>query len=673
MPGLPVVGEEFAGYQLLAVLGRGGMSIVYRADNPRLGNVIALKVMAPELADDDVFRARFLEESRIAAGLNHPNVVPIHDSGTCDGLLYVAMRYVTGTDLRQMLKERGPVPPETAVFLLSQAARALDTAHGHGLLHCDVKPGNLLVEQTIDDTDPYHLYLTGFGITKHVPEHTGLIATRGFLGTVDYIAPEQIRGLSVLGMADQYSLGCVLYECLTGRVPFERDLNTAILWAHVEEQPTPPTTLDPGLPRAVDEVFARVLAKQPSDRYGSCREFMAAAQAALEYPPHPSYPAEVQGRHPAEITHEPADVHGDGAEDIAGLVWARSDQEDEPRVGAPAPGPDTVLGGADSSPPRERPPWERPPDAGRGRGRRPSPRRRARWLVLLTAVAVALAAGAGIAVAKMTGGGTSTVTLAGNGASASPSASTHPSATTHPSASPARSASPAPSTNMGVEVGSGESGPGTLAGVLAAANSSEEGKGLLPFEKCGEYQQNASGQVICTAPVPGVVEVYYQNYSSLTALYQAYETEIAELDGGVFRQNTGHCGNGAVSYAEFGWNQEEGHPHNFTVAQMVSGQVPQIFASGRMACFATRTPHGVSQDLVWTINNGPAMGVAIGTGSPMPVYQLWASLHHAVLFRGTEMCGTAGRMNMHDIPTGNLKVVPVCPPGVQALPASPPA
>jgi hypothetical protein len=673
MPGLPVVGEEFAGYQLLAVLGRGGMSIVYRADNPRLGNVIALKVMAPELADDDVFRARFLEESRIAAGLNHPNVVPIHDSGTCDGLLYTAMRYVTGTDLRQMLKERGPLPPETAVFLLSQAARALDTAHGHGLLHRDVKPGNLLVEQTIDDADPYHLYLTGFGITKHVPEHTGLIATRDVLGTVDYIAPEQIRGLSVLGMADQYSLGCVLYECLTGRVPFERDLNTAILWAHVEEQPTPPTMLDPGLPRAVDEVFARVLAKQPGDRYGSCREFMGAAQEALEQPVRPPYPAELHGGHPAEITHELADMHGAGTESLAGLVWARSDQEDEPRVGAPAPGADTVLGGADSSPPRERPPWERPPDAGRGRGRRPGPRRRARWLVLFTAVAVALAAGAGIAVAKMTGGGTSTVALAGNGASASPSVSTHPSASTHASVTTHPSASPAPSTNMGVEVGSGESGPGTLAGVLAAANSSEEGKGLLPFEKCGEYQQNASGQVICTAPVPGVVEVYYQNYSSLTALYQAYKTQIAELDGGVFRQNTGHCGNGAVSYAEFGWNQEEGHPHNFTVAQMASGQVPQIFASGRMACFATRTPHGVSQDLVWTINNGPAMGVAIGTGSAMPVYQLWASLHHAVLFRGTEMCGTAGRMNMHDIPTGNLKVVPVCPPGVQALPASPPA
>jgi hypothetical protein len=224
---------------------------------------------------------------------------------------------------------------------------------------------------------------------------------------------------------------------------------------------------------------------------------------------------------------------------------------------------------------------------------------------------------------------------------------------------------------MGVQVGTGESGPGTLAGILRAADNSAEGKGLLPPAKCGNYQQNAAGAIVCTAPVPGVAEIFYQNYSSLAALYSAYTTEVAELDGGTFRQNTRTCGNGAVSYAEFGWNQEEGHPHDFTVAQMASGQVGQIFAAGRMACFATRTPHGVSQDLVWTIDGGPAMGVAIGSGSPSAVYQLWASLHHAVLFRGTEMCGTAPRMNMNDIPTGNLKVIPVCPAGVQAVSASP--
>ncbi|MGH3282134.1 MAG: serine/threonine-protein kinase, partial [Trebonia sp.] len=281
MRDLPLVGDAFAGYRLLAVLGHGGMSTVYRAENPRLGNVIALKVMAPELADDDAFRARFLEESRMAAGLNHPNAVPIHDSGSSGGLLYIAMRYVVGADLRQVLKKSGRLPPETAVFLLGQAARALDTAHRRGLVHGDVKPGNLLVERASDDGDPDHVYLTDFGITRYAGERTGLTATGQFIGTLDYIAPEQARGMPVLGLADQYSLGCVLYECLTGRVPFERDLDAAVIWAHIEEQPTRPTILQADLPHAVDDVFARVLAKQPGDRFGSCREFMAAAREAL--------------------------------------------------------------------------------------------------------------------------------------------------------------------------------------------------------------------------------------------------------------------------------------------------------------------------------------------------------------------------------------------------------
>ena len=284
MPELPLVGDEFAGYRLRSVLGRGGMSVVFQAEHPRLGNVVAIKVLAPELASDDVFRTRFLEESRIAASMNHPNVIPIHDMGASDGLLYIVMRYVSGTDLRQMIKKRGRLQPEVAVFLLSQAARALDAAHAKGLVHRDVKPGNLLVERSNDDDDPDHLYLADFGITKRVMTHTGLTSTGQFLGTVDYVAPEQIRGPSVAslaGMADQYSLGCVLYECLTGRVPFEKDMIPAIIWAHVEEDPVQPTALRPDLPPAVDEVFARVLAKQPGDRYRNCREFMDAARTAL--------------------------------------------------------------------------------------------------------------------------------------------------------------------------------------------------------------------------------------------------------------------------------------------------------------------------------------------------------------------------------------------------------
>jgi serine/threonine-protein kinase len=281
MPELPLVGDEFAGYRLRSVLGRGGMSVVFQAEHPRLGNVVAIKVLAPDLASDDIFRTRFLEESRIAASMNHPNVIPIRDTGASDGLLYIVMRYVSGTDLRQMIKKRGRLQPEVAVFLLSQAARALDAAHAKGLVHRDVKPGNLLVERGNDDDDPDHLYLADFGITKRVMTHTGLTSTGQSLGTVDYVAPEQIRGPSVTRLADQYSLGCVLYECLTGRVPFGKDMVPAIIWAHVEEQPTQPTLLRPDLPPAVDQVFARVLAKQPGDRYRSCREFMEEARAAL--------------------------------------------------------------------------------------------------------------------------------------------------------------------------------------------------------------------------------------------------------------------------------------------------------------------------------------------------------------------------------------------------------
>jgi YVTN family beta-propeller protein len=428
MTELPLVGEEFAGYRLVSVLGRGGMSIVLRAENPRLGNVIALKVLDPALASNDIFRTRFLEESRIAASMNHPNVIPIHDMGSSDGLLYIAMRCVAGTDLRQMLKKRGRLQPETAVFLLEQAARALDAAHRRGLVHRDVKPGNLLVERGNDGSDPDHVYLADFGITKHLGGRTGLTSTGAFLGTIDYVAPEQIRGISVIGLADQYSLGCVLYECLTGRVPFEKDLDAAIIWAHVEESPTQPTRLRPDLPPAVDEVFARVLAKNPGDRYGTCREFMTAAREALgplAEPLSPSgslpmrapmsgsatYPAEpgayMGGQFspepgsylgaqfgsqpdlylPAELAHEPADAQqadayqGDAHQAPAPATnWSSfSATPPLPPAGAPAP---------------PAPPAPPGPHGGRRRGRR----RGRGWLV----AAAALVLVAGGAVAGMT-------------------------------------------------------------------------------------------------------------------------------------------------------------------------------------------------------------------------------------------------------------------------------
>jgi serine/threonine-protein kinase len=441
MAELPLVGEEFAGYRLVSVLGRGGMSIVFRAENPRLGNVIALKVLDPALASDDIFRTRFLEESRIAASMNHPNVIPIHDMGSSDGLLYIAMRCVTGTDLRQMLKKRGRLQPETAVFLLEQAARALDAAHRRGLVHRDVKPGNLLVERGNDSSDPDHMYLADFGITKHLSGRTGLTSTGAFLGTIDYVAPEQIRGISVLGLADQYSLGCVLYECLTGRVPFEKDLDAAIIWAHVEELPTLPTLLRPDLPPAVDEVFARVLAKRPGDRYGTCREFMIAAREALgplAEPLSPSgslrmrpptsgaalYPAEPESYQgvlygsqpdpypPTELAHESADAYQANAYQADAYQAPTTNWSSIPAAPPLPPAGQPVPPGPPGGPRRGR-------HRGRGRG----------WLVAAAAlVLVAGGAAAGMTIA-LAGGHNSPAAGAAKTPAAARAASSAPSVT----------------------------------------------------------------------------------------------------------------------------------------------------------------------------------------------------------------------------------------------------
>jgi serine/threonine protein kinase len=282
MPTLPRVGDELAGYRLRGVLGRGGMSVVYEAENPRLGSTVALKVLAPELATNDLFRARFLRESRIAASLNHPNVIPIYDMGAHEDLLFIAMRYVVGSDLRAVLKANRVLTPDQTLLLISQAGRALDAAHRHGLVHRDVKPGNILIEQGSDDeSEPDHVYLSDFGLSKHAASRSGLTATGEFMGTVDYISPEQIRARPVDGRADIYSLGCVLYECLTGRVPFSKDINAAVIWAHVEEMPTAPSSVQPTLPPSIDHALAKALAKEPADRYATCRELVAAVRAAL--------------------------------------------------------------------------------------------------------------------------------------------------------------------------------------------------------------------------------------------------------------------------------------------------------------------------------------------------------------------------------------------------------
>lgn len=280
-----LVGHQIAGYRVESEIGHGGMAVVYKAWDLRLDRRVALKLLAPELARNDTFRRRFAHESRVAAAIDHPHIVPVFEAGEADGVLYIAMMYVDGRDLRQLLDREGPLPVEDVIRIAAQVASALDTAHDHGLVHRDVKPGNILVAPGIDSDHPEHVYLTDFGLTKRSLSLTGFTTVGQFVGTIDYMAPEQISGKPVDGRCDVYSLACVVHETLMGRPPFERDDDVAVLWAHQNEEPPPLTGTRADLTADVNGVLAKALAKSPDDRYDSCRSFVAALRAALSRGP----------------------------------------------------------------------------------------------------------------------------------------------------------------------------------------------------------------------------------------------------------------------------------------------------------------------------------------------------------------------------------------------------
>jgi hypothetical protein len=276
---VPRIGTEFAGYRIESLLGRGGMSVVYRAENVRLGNKVALKLLAEELAEDESFRERFVRESRTAASLNHPNIVPIYDAGDWDGVLYIAMRWVDG-DLKAHLRRDGPLAPDHGIAVAAQVGSALDAAHARGLLHRDVKPANILLEPGEPGAPPI-AYLADFGLTKHLESRSGITASGQFVGTIDYMSPEQIEGREVDARTDIYALGCVIFESLAGATPFRRETEVAVLWAHMREDPPPLSELRPDLPAEVDAVLAKAMAKAPEERYGTCRELVADLRHAL--------------------------------------------------------------------------------------------------------------------------------------------------------------------------------------------------------------------------------------------------------------------------------------------------------------------------------------------------------------------------------------------------------
>jgi serine/threonine protein kinase len=269
-----------AGYRIEAVVGRGGMGVVYRASQLALERPVAIKLIATERAQDPVFRERFEREARLAASIEHVNVIPVYEAGEDDGLLYIVMRLVDGIDLARVLDRGGALQPPRAARLVTQLAAALDAAHARGLVHRDVKPANVLL--TLDE--PEHLYLTDFGVAREVGGGAALTNAGGWVGTLDYLAPEQIRGEPADAAGDLYALAGLLYHCLTGAVPFPRDSDAAKLWAHVNAPPPAPCTLRPELPAAIDHVVARGLAKEPGERYATAADLARACAEALGVP-----------------------------------------------------------------------------------------------------------------------------------------------------------------------------------------------------------------------------------------------------------------------------------------------------------------------------------------------------------------------------------------------------
>jgi len=345
-------GSRVAEYVVLERIGRGGMAVVYRARDDRLGRVVALKVLAPVLAEDEGFRRRFIRESRAAAAVDDPHIIPVHEAGEANGVLFIAMRFVAGGDVRSLLRRSGPLPTMRAAAIISPVAAALDAAHAAGLIHRDVKPANMLLDARPGRPD--HVYLSDFGLAKGALSSVGMTGTGHFLGTPDYISPEQIAGRPVDGRTDQYSLACAAYEMLAGEPPFIRDHGMAVVYAHVSETPPALSSRCPDLPAEADAALARALAKDPDDRYVDCHEFAETLRAALGLPPYDpglasgehASPAQGRSRHDTEAAH--AVSPGDSAPPAASGITGQPDTPKAPQ--APPLRDDTVAVGQPAGP-----------------------------------------------------------------------------------------------------------------------------------------------------------------------------------------------------------------------------------------------------------------------------------------------------------------------------------
>ena len=270
------LGRVLAGYRIEERIGRGGMGLVYRAEHLKLRRRAAIKIIAPELAESEGFHDRFNREARMAAALQHPNIVTVYDAGEEDGLLYLAMQYIEGSDLSTVLRTQGRLRPYRALDVCRQVAAALDAAHAHGMIHRDIKPANVLIEGRT-------AFLTDFGLTKRIEgSQTQLTQAGDVVGTIHYVAPEQIEGGRVDARTDIYSLGCLVYHCLTGELPFARDTDIAVIYAHLSEEPPRITSVRPELPVGLDAVIAKALEKAPERRFQTCADLMSAGRAVID-------------------------------------------------------------------------------------------------------------------------------------------------------------------------------------------------------------------------------------------------------------------------------------------------------------------------------------------------------------------------------------------------------
>ncbi|MGD0062979.1 MAG: protein kinase [Streptosporangiaceae bacterium] len=457
------IGARLGEYRLERRLGGGGMAVVYLARDERLDRPVALKVLAPVLAEDEAFRKRFIRESRAAAAVEDPHIIPVFEAGEAGGMLYIAMRYVPGGDVRTMVRRDGPLSPGRAAAVIAQVASALDAAHAAGLVHRDVKPANMLVDRRSSRSD--HVYLADFGLSKkRVAASAGLTGTGQFVGTLDYSAPEQIRGRPADGRTDQYALACSAFELLTGAPPFHHEEATAVMYAHLSEPPPPVTSRRADLPPAVDQVVARALAKVPADRYASCQEFADALLQALgtESPssrlgasdgPAPSHPptqidlvTDGSGRQPvpaasaaAGTAHTP-DAEADmpsrdidipaasAAADTAAPVSETAPAPVDPATGHAAAGPEAGPDETATPGPPARDDHRRPLELGpvrRSTSHSPSRAKRSRSrLLLLTVASAAIIAASATALFVSLSGGSSAPSgpagaTSGHGATAS--------------------------------------------------------------------------------------------------------------------------------------------------------------------------------------------------------------------------------------------------------------